>query len=436
MKSSSLTCAVDNFDAVRNVVLFDIIGATDLHHPHDDQRSETMHPFVVATLLRESKKEVLIRTKRRKGTCNPIWSLEHRCLFLLDVTDTMLVNKTSCTVKFDVRDKDAILSDPFTCTLIGSVEMSLDKIMHACEKTPEERIELQLNRGCTDKDNVTKKSCEISNEDMNTLAVRVRFATGLDRKLMQDFNQVKDEGRYKQFPSFWKSLNRSMRTPNIKTQQVTDVTPNTSSMEVGVNGLMNMVSEVQEWKSFLVDGIRRERIQPYPDPLRPYETRFLSHADMEKEVYRPSTKWKEYGTTSKESLGQLFVEVLRCENLPNMDTGEALGNKTDAFACVIFEEALAQTEVIDDRLSPMWMPWTERAFCFNMMHPFSQLFVSVNDYDVPPSSHDGIGRIAVNLNHFESNVTYTLTYELHPTANLTLREVSTRRINDIHVNKI
>ena len=107
-----------------------------------------------------------------------------------------------------------------------------------------------------------------------------------------------------------------------------------------------------------------------------------------------------------------------------MDAGEALGNKTDAFVCAIYEESLVQTEVIDDRLSPMWMPWTQRAFCFNMKHPFSQLFISVNDFDLGPSAHDGIGRIAVNLNHFESNVTYTLKYNLHPAANVVAREVS------------
>lgn len=51
-----------------------------------------------------------------------------------------------------------------------------------------------------------------------------------------------------------------------------------------------------------------------------------------------------------------------------MDSGGALGNYTDAFVCVAYEDSLVQTDVIDDQISPMWMPWSQRAFVFKIRH--------------------------------------------------------------------
>lgn len=434
--------------AERRVILFEIMGATDLKHPENTDRSDGMHPFVVATLhLKEQEKMFLTRTKRRKDTCNPIWCVEHRCLFLLNITDAISENDGTCAVKFDVRDKDSVISDPLTCTLIGSVELPLSKILHACDKMPEERIELQLehaldpNNSCYqskiesstevgDKNEIGETSSNDFNKPTSLLSIRVRFATPFDQQFMRELDGINDAHGLSIINSYWKKIAKAVRGKNMpkmndKSPKQQQLITDKSQREVGVNGIMNMISGVYEWKTSKgSDGIRRERVQPYPDPSRLQETRYLSHTEMVKEMYQPSTNWTECGKETEETLGSVYLEILQCEKLPNMDAGEALGNKTDAFVCAIYEESLVQTEVIDDRLSPMWMPWTQRAFCFNMKHPFSQLFISVNDFDLGPSAHDGIGRIAVNLNHFESNVTYTLKYNLHPAANVVAREVS------------
>ena len=52
----------------------------------------------------------------------------------------------------------------------------------------------------------------------------------------------------------------------------------------------------------------------------------------------------------------LIVEILRCDGLPNLDqTVPPTGDKTDAFAAVLFEDTLVRTDVIFDRLSPRWL---------------------------------------------------------------------------------
>jgi C2 domain len=115
-------------------------------------------------------------------------------------------------------------------------------------------------------------------------------------------------------------------------------------------------------------------------------------------------------------------QILSCHNLPNVDVGEAVGNFTDAFVCAVFEDAMVQTPVIYDELSPHWMPWTDRAFCFGILHPASMLHLGVFDYDLGPMlPHEPLGRAMVNVAHFQRDTDYTLRYNLYKSADITDR---------------
>lgn len=125
-----------------------------------------------------------------------------------------------------------------------------------------------------------------------------------------------------------------------------------------------------------------------------------------------SYNWIDVGSGN---LGKVFVEVLSCDHLPNMDTGGTFGNKTDSFVSVVYEDCFARTDVINDCLSPRWLPWSQRAFIFNMMHTSSQLFLGVFDYDSNAfSDHDFIGRVSVDLSNFQPDTVYVLNYKLYP----------------------
>lgn len=50
--------------------------------------------------------------------------------------------------------------------------------------------------------------------------------------------------------------------------------------------------------------------------------------DMEKEIMGESREWIDAGSGE---LGRLFVEVLECKGLPNLDSGGLVGNLTDSF---------------------------------------------------------------------------------------------------------
>ena len=104
-----------------------------------------------------------------------------------------------------------------------------------------------------------------------------------------------------------------------------------------------------------------------------------------------------------------------------MDSGGQLGNLTDSFCTIVYEDSCAMTDVIDDELSPHWLPWTQRAFCFNMIHPASILYLAVFDFDIGIGQHDPIGRVAINVGNLQRDTVHTLKYNLYPSSNVTDR---------------
>jgi hypothetical protein len=165
-----------------------------------------------------------------------------------------------------------------------------------------------------------------------------------------------------------------------------------------------------------------QRVKPFPDPANEENTKWMTQQEIEDQAIAHSTDWLEVGSGD---LGRLFVEVIRCDGLPNMDKGTLnLLDKTDAFCCLLFEDGVVNTDVIGDTHSPRWMPWCRRAFSFRIAHPQSDLIVGVFDYDPPNSpiqiatqslgsNHDPIGRCVVKLSRLLPQTEYTLTYPLY-----------------------
>lgn len=148
----------------------------------------------------------------------------------------------------------------------------------------------------------------------------------------------------------------------------------------------------------------------------------MTNAQLEAESQKESTHWIDAGTGR---LGRLFVEIIGCDGLPNLDVGGFAGNKSDAFVSLVFEDAVVQTDVVDDTLAPRWMPWTRRAFIFHILHSSSQLFLGVFDYDSsvdPTDDHDLVGRVSVDLSNLRKDTMYTLQYNIYTTARMSTRK--------------
>ena len=101
-------------------------------------------------------------------------------------------------------------------------------------------------------------------------------------------------------------------------------------------------------------GVQRLRVKPGPDPNDRLNTKFLTKDEITERHIEPSKKWVEAGSGN---IGEIKLEILSCEGLPNKDIGQMFGNKTDPFACIVYEDCLVVTDSISDCLNPKWMPW-------------------------------------------------------------------------------
>lgn len=139
-----------------------------------------------------------------------------------------------------------------------------------------------------------------------------------------------------------------------------------------------------------------------------------------KQAMKPSEEWIDVGSGGD---GRVYLEVIAADDLPNTDCPNLadLNNKSDPFCCLVLEDAIVNTSIIRNCLSPRWMPSDRRAFVFHVHHPSSILYVGVWDYDNPNNPwehirahvHDPLGRIIINLTQFTPNTIYTLYYNLY-----------------------
>jgi hypothetical protein len=151
------------------------------------------------------------------------------------------------------------------------------------------------------------------------------------------------------------------------------------------------------------------RVFPSPDPSDQENTTFMTSKQMERFLYEPSREWVEAGWGD---YGEAYLEILGCDNLPNLDT-EFIDGLTDPFVACVFEDVFVRSSVIFDNLNPRWPPWSQRAFKFNVAYPSSSIYLGVFDYDENYlDDHDPIGRIVIHLDKFEPNTVYTLKYRL------------------------
>jgi len=182
------------------------------------------------------------------------------------------------------------------------------------------------------------------------------------------------------------------------------------------NTIKSIVTRYQKIDS---NGVKNYKVRPRPDPHNIEPIEWMSDDEIQHATMQESRQWIDAGTGD---LGQLHVEVLGCDDLPNLDAGGFAGNKTDAFVSLVFEDCHLRTNVIDDCLSPRWLPWSNRAFIFQIYHPSSQLLLGVFDFDGGLDDHDLIGRVSVDVASLRRNTEYVLTYNIYPTARVSGRK--------------
>lgn len=149
----------------------------------------------------------------------------------------------------------------------------------------------------------------------------------------------------------------------------------------------------------------------------------MTRTQIQQEAMNPSTHWVE---ASSGTIGRVYIEVIGCDGLPNMDLWNFSPQiAPDTFACLVCEDSIVNTDVITNSRSPRWVPWSRRAFVFNLSHPSSNIFLGLFDWDNENSPlqaaisvassdvHDPIARILINVADAIPDTEYNLTVSDH-----------------------
>ena len=324
------------------------------------------------------------RTDPIYNTTEPIWTIKTGSLFIFSTTLSKLFDAREGML-FDVKDYDTVGSNEN----LGCAKILPRAIFDASG----ERLVLPL---------VPRVGKPFAEGGCNGfIAIRCRKATGEDLAFME---RLRAGGISSVGNSSPLALKSAGGTGVFKAL----VTSNTRKEHVN--------SERRPGHTV----IKKQRVRPYPDPARPDETKWMTRAQIQEDSTKRSTNWIDAGSGS---FAKVYLEILGCDDLPNLDgaAGTISSNvKTDAFVCVVFEDVVLKTDVIDDSLSPRWMPWSKRAFCLRQIHSSSQIFLGVFDYNAT-GDNDRVGRVVVDLSTYSSNVEYTLHFSIHNKGSLAKR---------------
>lgn len=313
-----ISAVVEEDDGEMIKILVEIVSANNL--PVADLSSSDAY-----VIVRFNGKEIH-RTKVVSNSLDPIWSLRTGSLFILEMTPEEFFSASSGMV-FVIKDYDSVGSNE----ILGLVNVSLEDILNGTGERigydvvppkPNEDMSTipidvardigpvvdaagkmakeagQLAEVVKGKVLATKKATKKDDKDMKKQAevndskrqpklfLRFKGATSADIAFMQDYkHNSKAFGLYanETFLPIRKEGSKLLRRQTKK-------------------GLSNEVLH---------------RVRPGPDPDRPiYETEWLTDEQIQMEAEKPSTHWIE---ASSGKLGKLYLEIIGCDGLPNMD---------------------------------------------------------------------------------------------------------------------
>jgi len=397
-------------------ILVEVIGARSLVLREEDELVRDIDPSSIRPfcIIKFDGQRIHKTKKSEDYGCDPIWTPHFsKSIFLLETTARSM-SRSILNISLHTKIKSSLPSVLTTATsaFLGQVHIDSSTLLSHCdEKRFELNIEDEYGEHLSNLGKLALRCRVATPSDISMLAVlngeEVSAPTGdITDIILDDFN-----GENTAEPQIYsKRIDRRVAT--LVTEKAGAQMAQNSLVESARNLFVSNTATCSQ------TGQTKVRVKPYPDPERKEETEFLKPFDIKVQTRSASTNWVEAGSGS---IGKLFVEILSCDDLPNLDSGgEMIGNYTDSFCTVVFEDTCAMTDVIYDELSPRWLPWTKRAFSFNVMHPASVLYLGVFDFDVL-GGHDPIGRVAVNVCNLQRDTIHTLSYNLYPASNVTER---------------
>lgn len=354
---------------VAPTILVEVVSALNVPRFYKNKEPD---PYVTASLGGVQIHETAVLYK----TDFPIWSLELSAFFLVQA-------ETDEDVVFCLKEYEMFRGNP----TLGTVEISVQEMLQGKGDRQEFPLEVPAKMSMRD---VTSASVRKSLYRRTRLVLRFKPASTED-------------------VAFIRTQSKQKKCAGIYAKE-TWLPPQDSPQKSGPMSL-GLMAPIDEWGGRIF-GMEQK-------PKRDTTDYSLI------EAMKPSEEWIKVG--KPDAPGKVFVEVLACDGLPNLDTPSLLNinNLTDAFCCLILEDSIVNTSYISDNLSPRWMPTGDnRAFCFGVEHPSSHLYLGVFNHNSahklykPMNAfrewiHTPIGRVLINLTNFYPDTVYTLHYNLY-----------------------
>ena len=170
-------------------------------------------------------------------------------------------------------------------------------------------------------------------------------------------------------------------------------------------------------------GAERREFLVYP--MYAYPNRWMTEKELYNEMLKPSQKFHDLRLSRSslngsvknvgpKEIGSLMVEVLQCIGLPSLD----IASETDAVVYLVCGSYAFTTDVIQNKLNPIWLPKTRRACIIPIFHAYASLYVGVFDDDGKGEKDDFAGRVVLDLAQLRTNSTYDVTLPLRLSNNV------------------
>ena len=151
-------------------------------------------------------------------------------------------------------------------------------------------------------------------------------------------------------------------------------------------------------------------------PTYAYPNRWMTHKELREEMMKTSKVFHDLRLSSapQKEIGVLKVEVLQCVGLPPLD----FASETDAVVYLVCGQYAFSTDVIWNKLNPIWLPQSRRAAIFPLFHGYARLFAGVFDDDGKKEKDDFAGRVVIDLSRCRPRSVYDVTLPLRQSAHV------------------
>jgi hypothetical protein len=306
--SESGECSVEEEEEV--TILCELVGARNLsiHNGQDASglRIDSLRPYCVVKF----GDRVIHKTKTAGDLgASPIWTVSTRSIFHFKATTReMSKGVLNITLYAKVEKSLPVRLLSSDSIFLGQVNLDSAAILSHCD---EQRFEANVEDEVGEEPNF-----------LGTLALRFRLATKGDQQMVRLFNansKLSKQRSQKEFANLMlQSQSDLFQKGNARV--IAKLVTETAESEIAQSSFVNALSNVFNSSTVRDEttGTQKVRIKPNPDPDRLQETKFMSPQEIHRETRRSSQKWVEAGSGT---LGKLYVEILSCDDLPNVDIG-------------------------------------------------------------------------------------------------------------------